>query len=218
MKKISFTRKELNNIINNKELLIGQGSFGNVYRFGKDDAIKIDNLFIEYKDDLSDNELLDLIYKKKADDKKFFHYELDKQQALLDSKRENIKNTSIASGIGYLSDVSIALITKYHKGYWDLNRFKLTPTERMRVFKRKMELHQELTQNGIYHLDAVYDNNILYRPSDGDIQLIDMDGPLLIVCKEPNLIHQKEIDEKMIKSYNMMIKSIEAESKKGKAL
>ena len=184
MEEISFTPKELKEVIDSANL-IGSGGFGAVIEY-KTRLLKIDiNLYKKLKK-------LEL-YQTNRVVREYYEYENNdfqdrKQIEELVKKQKDITLTKLPEGIITLKDVSSnispGIIIPYHKGYDKLENLDFHDYKRLLIILKKLLMAvRELEENKISQEDLIQYNefglskrstNVLYK--DDTPQIIDMSG------------------------------------------
>lgn len=171
--------EKINELLNTSEY-IDTGSFGSVYKYDEDHLIKFENEMLNTGRPLTKEVLRRYLYEN---DKNLFCCDIEHQQDFLASKQENVKLSTFPKQLLYFERWPVALVLKNHSPYQELADYSddMTYEEMLRILDKFKQRQKELSDNGIYHLDAENARNILVRPSDGNVEIIDFDGPRLIV-------------------------------------
>ncbi len=183
MEEISFTPKELKEIVDSADL-IGSGGFGAVIEY-KTRLLKIDiNLYRKLRKIES--------YQVNRVVREYYEYSNDfqdrKQIEELIKKQKDITLTKLPEGIITLKDISgnksPGIIIPYHKGYEKLEKLDYHEYKRVLIILRKLLMAvKELEENKISQEDLIQYNefglnkrsmNVLYK--DDTPQIIDMSG------------------------------------------
>ncbi len=196
VEKINISKRELSKLLRENDF-IGSGSYGSVFEYGEDEIIKIDHRFLMFFDSKQKTAL----ERFNAGKTGLFCCDIELQQSRLAERRAKITKSTLPRALVYMEGTPIALVMKHHKGYKSLCHLEHSFYEKEIIYDKKVERILELADNAIYHFDGVSPINNLYRDSDGDLQLIDFDGPAMMVCSKNKPSAEKTLLELLCEDY-----------------
>lgn len=175
MKKIEINKENLMKLLKNKDITIGQGTYGLVKKIDDNTLLKIyyKKIYNTYKSlneqtldkEISNNkEIADFIRNP-------VHEELRRKKLL------KLYELSLINGIVLYEDYEIGVLLTYYKDYEELTDSfqKLSLNEKKETLSKiKIEL-ENLMKNNIYPHD-LKESNIMINLNNLDIKLIDLDG------------------------------------------
>ena len=220
---LEMSTDELIDIVANNEI-IGQGSYGILYKLDEDTIFKF-----SYKDFIDAFELKNNRYntRKIGDISKII--DMRKEIDLILGNKENpridnirrmimrqgeIKLTTLTQGFVRINDYCVGYLLHYHKDMVNLFDYykdkNIDKSKREKILSKIKERLEELLENHIYLYDFTV-RNILYNPINDNVEIVDF---------EDSLCYEEERDIKrentMIEKYKEIVSWFNAEIKKAK--
>jgi len=183
MEIIEITKEQVIDYLSDKENIIGQGTYGILYKYNDTTLIKL-----YYKD---------YIYAYFTLDSKIFEEEIEGNLTIINSfKKQGIKNIdkleelkklhcilqltdcyNLIKGVVTYKNYPVGVLLEYYKDYQTLKEifFYLSIKEKTIVLEKIKSLIENLMENNIY-LEDIKENNIMVNKNTLDVKLIDLDG------------------------------------------
>ena len=175
MKKIEINKENLMKLLKNKDITIGQGTYGLVKKIDDNTLLKIyyKKIYNTYKS--LNEQTLDKEISNNKEIEEFIINPLHKE--LRRKKLFKLYELSLINGIVLYEDYEIGVLLTYYKDYEELTDSfqKLSLNEKKETLSKiKIEL-ENLMKNNIYPHD-LKESNIMINLNNLDIKLIDLDG------------------------------------------
>jgi len=200
MKKINLSREEIKNILalNRIPSNMRKGSFGLTCSYNRDVALKFDLSLLKNYSEINENSIKSMWCNKGE----IFVPQIERLARLQDK----IKLSSLPQGVAYCEGIPVAIILKYFENH---NNLLTLPCENnddfLYVLFQINDIVDELCQNYIYQTD-IKEDNFLYSRVDYKAQAIDLDGILLKLSTDENILDEETIYSALIDMYMFLIK------------
>lgn len=215
MQIIELTSDEVIKYLSNKENIIGQGSYGLLYKYDETTLIKL-----YYKDLIDTYFYLDSEIFKKEIDNKLQLIEIYKEYGVeyIDKLDELKKLYSILQithcndlikGIVTYKNYPIGVLLEYYKDYKTLGEifFYLSQKEKIIVLEKVKILLENLMDNDIYYKD-IKENNIMVNKETLDVKIIDLDGNEVRIEDKSYVYKNPSVKKDCIDYYNSMVRRL----------
>lgn len=207
MKKVEINKENLMQLLKNKDITIGQGTYGLIKKVDDNTLLKIyyKKIYNTYKS--LNEETLD---KEISNNKEI--EEIVKSQELVELRRQHLLKLyelSLIKGIVLYENYEIGVLLTYYKDYEELTDSfqKLSVSEKKETLSKiKIEL-ENLMKNNIYPHD-LKESNIMINLNNLDIKIIDLDGDETRYEDIEYVLQYPYIKNECIIRYNQMCKRL----------
>lgn len=219
MEIVEITKEQAIDYLSDKENIIGQGTYGILYKYNDTTLIKL-----YYKD---------YIYTYFTLDSKIFEKEIEANLNVIKSLKElGIKHNNkleklkklhcilqltdcynLIKGVVTYKNYPVGVLLEYYKDYQTLKEifFYLSIKEKITVLEKIKSLIESLMENNIY-LEDIKENNIMVNKNTLDVKLIDLDGEQVRIEEKSYIEKHPFIKRRCIDDYNHMIKRLNENS------
>ena len=207
MKKVEINKENLMQLLKNKDITIGQGTYGLIKKVDDNTLLKIyyKKIYNTYKS--LNEETLD---KEISNNKEI--EEIVKSQELVELRRQHLLKLyelSLIKGIVLYENYEIGVLLTYYKDYEELTDSfqKLSVSEKKETLSKiNIEL-ENLMKNNIYPHD-LKESNIMINLNNLDIKIIDLDGDETRYEDIEYVLQYPYIKNECIIRYNQMCKRL----------
>lgn len=182
---------------------LAEGSYGKVFKLTEEELLKLDRTMFNNGSALNYQDVKEFLQMKNTNDSLFNTLNFSKQQEELHSRQKHIKKTSLPLGLAYYHDLALGIILKYHKKHKLLCDIDLILSEAKNAYWKMVAAQEELMDNYIYATNSTNFSNAMYS-KEGDLQLIDFDGPYLKLRDNRDLDLEKDCYKELYKAYIRM--------------
>ena len=215
MKIIEITKEEIINYLSNKENIIGQGSYGILYKYNDTTLIKL-----YYK------EFIDTYFNL---DSKTFEKEIEGHLQIIEifkqykmeyiDKLDKLKKLhsilqltdcyDLIKGVVTYKNHPVGVLLEYYKNYKTLGEiyFYLSKKEKIIVLEKVKRLLENLMENNIYYKD-VKENNFMVNTETLDVKIIDLDGNEVRIEEKSYVEKHTSVKKECVDYYNYMVRKL----------
>ena len=183
MKIIEITKEQIIDYLSDKEIIIGQGAYGILYKYNDTTLIKLYykhyiNTYFTLDSKIFDEEIEDNLNAIKIL-KQFGIKHIDKIEELkkIHSILQLTDCYDLIKGVVTYKNYPVGVLLEYYKDYKTLGDvyFYLSIKEKITVLEKIKSLIESLMENNIY-LGDIKENNIMVNKDTLEVKLIDLDG------------------------------------------